>query len=61
MPIALGCSWSDLLADAPDIIDSLDFIELPGWLLSDEFERPHERIVLHNLDQDWSMAAVDAI
>ncbi len=61
MPIALGVSWFDELDEHPDIIDQLDFIELPGWLLSDDIERPHERVVLHNLDQDWSMAAIDAI
>jgi uncharacterized protein (UPF0276 family) len=59
--VALGCSWFEQLAEHPDIVDSLDFIQVPGWLLSDDFERPHARLILHNLDQDWSMAAIDAI
>lgn len=61
MAIALGCSWFDELDNYPDILGSLDFVQVSGWQLTDDFERPHERIVLHNLDQDWSMAAVDAI
>ena len=61
MALALGCGWFDRLPDHPDIIESLDFIQVPGWLLSDDFERPHARVILHNLNQDWSMAAVDAI
>ncbi|MEZ4570387.1 MAG: hypothetical protein R2849_08690 [Thermomicrobiales bacterium] len=61
MAIAVGCSWFDELADHPEILDTLDFVEIPGWLLDDDFVRPHERLVLHNLEQDWSMASIDAI
>lgn len=61
MAIALGCAWTDELLEHDDIVASLDFIEVAGWLLHDEFVRPHERIILHNLDQNWSMATVDAI
>ena len=61
MAIALGCSWFDDLAGYPDIVESLDYIEVAGWQLGADFERPHPRLVLHNLDQDWSMAAIDAI
>ncbi|CAN5761771.1 hypothetical protein BH23CHL2_BH23CHL2_01370 [soil metagenome] len=61
MTVALGCTWFDGLAEQPGIIDMVDFVEVPGWLLDHNFERPHERLVLHNLEQDWSMAAVDAI
>ena len=61
MAIALGSTWVDQFSESQDIVDSLDFIQIPGWLLTDEFDRPHDRIILHNLDQDWSMSAVDAI
>lgn len=61
MAVALGCAWTDDLAHRQDIVELLDFVEVPGWALSSDFVRPHERLVLHNLDQDWSMAAVDAL
>ncbi len=61
MAIALGVTWFEALDARQDIIDLVDFIEVPGWLLTPAFVRPHERIVLHNLDQDWSMASPDAI
>jgi uncharacterized protein (UPF0276 family) len=61
MAIALGSAWTEELAGRQDIIELLDFVEMPGWALSNDFIRPHERVILHNLDQDWSMAAVDAL
>ena len=61
MPIALGCAWFPGVEEHPAIVDSVDFIEVAGWSVSETFDRPHHRLVLHNLDKDWSMAAVDAI
>ena len=61
MAIALGCPWFDGIEDHPDVIAAVDFIETAGWRLDPEAGRPHQRVVLHNLDRDWSMAAVDAI
>lgn len=61
MTIALGVTWSETLASDADLMASLDFVEVPGWLISDLGSPPHPRMVLHNLDLDWSLASRDAI
>lgn len=61
MTVALGCAWFDELGEQPEILDAVDFVETAGWRLGTNPGRPHERVILHNLDRDWSMAAVDAI
>lgn len=61
MTIALGVTWSETLASDAELMASLDFVEVPGWLIGDLWSPPHPRMVLHNLDLDWSLAGRDAI
>lgn len=63
MPVAiqLGVTWSETLASSPTLLESLDFVELPGWQLDPASAPPHRRILLHNLDFDWSLASTAAL
>jgi hypothetical protein len=59
--IPVGVAWFDRIKSDPSVLDLVDFVEVPGWLLTPEFERPYERLILHNLDLDCSLAASNAI
>lgn len=61
MTIALGVNWSPLHLNRPEIAELVDYVELPAWLLPSFDELPHQNIILHNLDKDWSLANEDAL
>lgn len=61
MTIALGVNWSPLHLQCPEIASLVDYVELPAWLLPQFEQLPHDNIILHNLDKDWSLAKVGAL
>lgn len=61
MTIALGVNWSSLHIERPEIADLVDYVELPAWLLAQFEQLPHDNIILHNLDKDWSLASLNAL
>jgi hypothetical protein len=61
LAIALGVAWSAAAAELPDLGHLVDFVESPGWALSDGPTRPIRRRILHNIDKDFSLAREGAI
>jgi uncharacterized protein len=61
MTIALGVNWSPLHLECPEIAALVDYVELPAWLLPQFEQLPHDNIILHNLDKDWSLADANAL
>lgn len=61
MAVALGVAWSPAAAALPDLGHLVDYIEAPGWALDDLTGPPVRRKVLHNLDQDFSLATEGVI
>jgi hypothetical protein len=57
----LGVTWSLLLQESPELLASVDFVELPGWSIAQFKDRTHAVIVPHSLDIEWSLAHTDVL
>jgi uncharacterized protein (UPF0276 family) len=52
----LGVSWSPVATLLPDLDVLVDIVEAPGWGLEAPLGAGRQRVLLHNLDLDFSLA-----
>jgi uncharacterized protein (UPF0276 family) len=60
--LLLGTTLSPISRANDEVLDLIDYFEVPGWVdFSVIDQSPLTNFMLHNLDLDWSLAAVEAI